>query len=368
MSNTLHSSPAGRAPRMIMVVIASAFAAAVSVPHVADAAIARVRWLPRDGAATHYAVYVRDAGETHDGAPLWTGNPAPASDGTLSALVPYAPAASGANFFAVVAVNPSVGESPLSGELPTGWTDPCRNDSCATKTACDFSTKPDGTSCDDVSFCNGAEACKSGVCAIRTDRNCADQSACTADACDETSKACTHVPSPECCPTCSSGDPCVAEACAEGQCPTSTGTELELVRMRFTSRRSGIDLSVRGRFPSGATVDPSTTGATIELQGPDGLVLHSSSVGPDMFESDPSGEHHRFAVSRGAADDLEMSLRRLELRRVAATWVVNAKLNAPDLVDAFLEPTLSVMLRFGDTCARRVNATCDRRTRASVCG
>jgi hypothetical protein len=367
MSNSPHSSPAGRAPRMIVIAAALVCAACVLGPHIADAAIARVRWLPRDGAATHYAVYVRDAGDTHDGAPLWAGNPAPESDGTLSALVPFTPSAAGANYFAVVAVS-TAAESPLSAELPTGWTDPCRNDSCATKTACDFSAKPDGSSCDDVSFCNGAETCKSGVCAVRTDRDCADQSACTADACDETANACTHVQSPECCPTCNSGDPCVAAACAEGQCPTTTGTELELERMRFTSRKKGVNLSVRGRFPAAAPVDPSTTGATIELRGPDGLVLHSSSVGPDMFESDPNGEHHRFAVSRAAADDLEMSLRRLELRLVDAAWVVNAQLKAPDLLGAFREPTMTVMLRLGETCARRVDATCKQRPSRSTCG
>jgi hypothetical protein len=138
--------------------------------------------------------------------------------------------------------------------------------------------------------------------------------------------------------------------------------------MRFTSRKKGVNLSVRGRFPAAAPVDPSTTGATIELRGPDGLVLHSSSVGPDMFESDPNGEHHRFAVSRAAADDLEMSLRRLELRLVDAAWVVNAQLKAPDLVDAFREPTMTVMLRLGETCARRVDATCKQRPSRSTCG
>lgn len=367
MSNTPHSSPAGRAPRMTALAAVLACAASILVPCWADAAVARVRWLPRDSAATHYAVYVRDAGDTHAAAPLWTGNPVPEPDGTLAALVPFSPSDSGANFFAVVAVK-SGAESPLSGELPTGWTDPCRNDRCATKTACDFSAKPDGTACDDVAFCNGAETCRSGVCAVRTARDCADQSACTTDACDEIANACTHVPSAECCSTCSSGDPCVAEACAQGQCPASGGTELALERMRFTSRRKGVNLSVRGRFPASEPVDPSTTGATIELRDPDGRVLHSSSVGPDMFESDPNGEHHRFAVSGAAADDLEMSLRRLELRLVDTTWVVNAQLKAPDLIGAFREPTMSVMVRLGDTCARRVDATCKQRPARSTCG
>lgn len=368
MPNTPHSSAAARAPRRIAFVAALACAASVLVPCLADAAIARVRWLPRDGAATHYAVYVRDAGEAHDGTPLWTGNPAPESDGSLSALVPFTPSDSGANYFAVVAVNDSAGESPLSGELPTGPTDPCRNDSCATKTACDFSAKPDGTSCDDVAFCNGAETCRGGVCAVRTARDCTDQSACTTDACDQIANACTNVPSAECCSTCGTGDPCLADACASGECPTASGTELALERMRFRSRRRGVELSMRGRFPAAAAVDPVTTGATVEIRGPAGRVLHSSTVGGDLFESDPNGEHHRFAVSRSAAADLEMGLRRLELRRAEGEWVVSVQMNAPDLMGAFLEPTLSVMLRLGETCARRVNAVCDQRTNASVCG
>lgn len=367
MSNTPHSSPAGRAPRMIVIAAALVCAASVLTPRLADAAVARVRWVPRDAAATHYAVYVRDAGTTHDGAPLWTGNPVPDADGTLSALVPFTPSASGANYFAVVAVN-SGAESPLSGELSTGSTDPCRNDRCATKTLCDFSAKPDGTSCDDAAFCNGAETCRGGVCAVRTPRDCTDESACTTDACDETANACTNVPSPECCATCSAGDPCLADACASGRCPTTEGAELALERMRFRSRRRGVELAMRGRFLADAPLDPATTGATVELRGADGLVLHSSTVGGDLFESQPNGERHRFAVSRSAAADLEMGLRRLELRRAEGDWVVNVQMNAPDLRDAFLAPTLSVMLRLGETCARRVDATCEQRPSRSTCG
>jgi hypothetical protein len=368
MSHITSSSSAGRAPCRIVIAAALVCAAAALLPALADAAVARVRWLPRDAAsATHYAVYVREAGDTYVGTPQWTGNPVPAADGTLTANVTFTPAATGANYFAVVAVD-SVEESALSGELPTGWPDPCRNDHCSAKTACDFSAKPDGSSCDDVSFCNGMETCRSGVCAVRTERDCADATACTVDACDETANACTHVMSPGCCPTCDAGDPCLADACAAGQCPTNGGTELALERMRFTSRRSGVKLSVTGRFPSDAPIDPSSTGATLELRDLAGAVLHSSTVGPDLFKSRGDGNLHRFKVSRAAADDLEMSLRRLDFRLVDASWVVHAQWQAPDLMDAFLEPSLSVVVRVGDACVRRMNATCDQRSARSSCG
>src|SRR5258705_13065041 len=90
--------------RVVWTALASAVCVFLSSE--AGAATARVRWLPSGNAViSRYDIYVRDAGMTHTGSPAWSGNPAPAADGALEALVTFTPASSGANYFAVVAVS-----------------------------------------------------------------------------------------------------------------------------------------------------------------------------------------------------------------------------------------------------------------------
>src|SRR6185436_17375130 len=99
--------------------------------------------------ATGFNVYVRNAGSTYAASPIWSGNPTPAADGSMTANVTYTPAASGTNYFAVVAVSSTSGETGLSGELFLGAANPCRIDSCSSKTSCSFVNRDDGSSCDD---------------------------------------------------------------------------------------------------------------------------------------------------------------------------------------------------------------------------
>jgi hypothetical protein len=59
---------------------------------------------------------------------------------------------------------------------------------------------PNGTTCDDTLFCNGADACAAGACTGHGGDPCGDEDPCTIDTCSEASDACTHGPI----------DPCVA--------------------------------------------------------------------------------------------------------------------------------------------------------------
>ncbi|MEO6026065.1 MAG: hypothetical protein ABIR79_04275, partial [Candidatus Binatia bacterium] len=245
----------------------------VSFPSSADAATARVRWLPSpDPTVTRYDVYVRDAGAAHLNDAAWSGDPTPADDGAMSALVSFTPSASGANYFAVVAVR-AADESTLSAELPTGMPIACHADHCETKTSCDFGELLDGTSCD------GA-----------TD------------------------------------DPCLA-ACRAGECGTSSGSdgasaEVELDRLRFRSRDAGVALSIKGRFASADPVDPASTGAVVEIRTPDGVTLHTASVGGPAFKSAASGRRFHFAAAGADADPGWHGLQRLDFRQRAGRWIV----------------------------------------------
>jgi hypothetical protein len=349
--------------------VSAALSAALSiVPATVHAATALVRWLPSDDASVvRYDVYVRGAGSTYETRPAWSGIPTPAADGAMSALVGFTPATPGANWFAVVAVA-AAEESPLSRELATGTPNPCRSDSCATKTSCDFGDLADGTACDDDTFCNGPEICRSGVCDGSAIRDCADTSACTVDACDEAADACTHVASPGCCLACDSRDPCLADACAAGDCAATPGGDVTIKRMRFTVRDTTSKLALKGTFTSDEPVEPTATGAVLELRAADGALLHASSVGPELFTAGSSGRRFHFGATRDAADPAWNGLGRLDVRRKGdEKWLVSAEVRSPALAAAAREATLTVVLRLGTTCVRRLDAGCEQVSSRAVC-
>lgn len=66
---------------------------------------------------------------------------------------------------------------------------------CAPETGiCSNPEKPDGTTCSDGLFCNGAEACTDGTCQAPSAPNCEDGVSCTTDACNESNDSCDHTP------------------------------------------------------------------------------------------------------------------------------------------------------------------------------
>jgi hypothetical protein len=293
-------------------------AACIVLPVEAPAATARVRWLPRGHVSlSRYDVYVRDAGATHRPTPVWSGNPPPAADGALEAVVSFTPASAGANYFAVVAANGST-ESPLSGEVATGTPIPCRSDRCTTKTSCDFSDIPDGTSCDP-----GA------------------------------------------------GDPCLA-ACLAGACEAGSGqggsgAEVDIDRLRFTTRASSIKLTLKATFAGDATVDPASTGAVVELRASDGTVVYSAAVAASSFALKKAGRRFHFRARRTNADPLWNGLANLDFRSNGSEWIVSGLAKGPAFATAALEPALTLVVRLGATCVRHLDAACEQKETVALC-
>jgi hypothetical protein len=363
MPNTMLTYLAGRWPRRFFA--SAVLLGAMTMSSVASAATARVRWLPSPASGvTGYKVYVRNAGSTY-GSAQWTGNPAPESDGALSALVTYSSATSGVNYFTVVATGGTL-ESGLSQELPVGEPNPCENDSCSTKTSCNFSLRPDGSPCDDASFCNGAETCRSGVCDQQIARDCADAIACTVDSCDDAAGQCTHVGPPGCCVACDVDDPCLAAACAQGDCSAEAGIELEVNRVRLVKKAAGITLAAKGRFVTDGAIDPAATGAEIELRAIDGTLVFRSIILPSRIRSRTSGRY-RFQSTRAESAELENGITRLDFRGKGDRWTVTLKGETPALEAASVEPTLTWLIRLGDTCTRQIDMACDQSNDKAVC-
>jgi hypothetical protein len=220
---------------------------------------------------------------------------------------------SGANYFAVVAVSGDGDESRLSAELPTGTPNPCRADSCVTKTACDFSDRTDGTPCD-------------------------------------------------------TSDPCVATACAQGECAASPGTEIAIDRLRFRKARAGTKLAAKGRFVADPSIDPAQTGAIVELRAADGTVIYSASISAALLEAGASGRRFRFRGRRSESDPSRNGLTGLDFRIRGSRWLVTAKAETPDLMTAFLEPSVTWVIRLGGTCVRHLDVPCQAKSTLSICG
>ncbi len=301
-----------RCSLFVVVALACAF-----LPGEARAATARVRWLPSTSdAITRYDIYVRSAGAPYDRA-AWSGNPSLAADGTLDAMVPFTPATSGANYFAIVAVAAGE-ESMLSQELSVGTPIPCRIDSCTSKTTCDFGNAPDGT------FCDVSDA-----------------------------------------------DPCSA-VCVAGTCGTTSGSggfdgDVSSDHMWFTQRPSGVLLSLRAKIAADTALAPDGSGAVIELRGADGSPLWTASVSAGSFTANRTGRRFVFHASKADADPAWNGLVRLDLRRNGSAWLMTARARTPALADALAEPSVTLVVRLGTSCIRRVGAQCEQRPPVSIC-
>src|SRR6185369_11830275 len=78
--------------------------------------------------------------------------------------------------------------------------------------------------CDDGKFCNGTEQCQAGSCVAGTPVACNDSVSCTQDACDETTKACTHQPNNA---ACSDGQACNGTEVCDINLGCQSGTPLD---------------------------------------------------------------------------------------------------------------------------------------------
>ena len=104
--------------------------------------------------------------------------------------------------------------NPCTGE---GYTEDTRE--------CSFEPLADGTACPAANLCIIGAACQQGECIAQEFVSCDDDNACTTDACDEESGACTNsaLPDGEACP--GSNSCFIGAVCEGGEC--STGTPID---------------------------------------------------------------------------------------------------------------------------------------------
>ncbi len=118
-------------------------------------------------------------------------------------------------------VNGAAGTGCLAG-TPLACDDgvPCTVDACS-ETAGGCTHTPDNALCDDGVYCNGAESCDGQYgCQPGLKVNCDDNRTCTTDACDEATKACVHTTNDA---VCNDGLFCNGQESCSLTGPTPTG-------------------------------------------------------------------------------------------------------------------------------------------------
>jgi hypothetical protein len=173
---------------------------------------------------------------------------------------------------------------------------------------------------------------------------------------------------PGCCLACDSDDPCLSDACTEGDCTAAGGVELEVNRLKQSNQASGITLAAKGRFEADPNIDVTTTGAVFELRSVDGSVLYRSRVDGDLMGAGATGGRYRYAVSRSTADQLTNGISRLDFRVKGSTWLVSVKAQTFLLAAALQESDVTWMIKLGNEgCARRMDMICKRKPSLSIC-
>lgn len=106
--------------------------------------------------------------------------------------------------------------------------DPCTDDIVTPGTcSCTHVPAADGTSCDDGTFCNGADTCESGACTVHPGDPCSGGSECNAT-CNEANDNCFAPQNTGCT---DDGNPCTADQCnGNGTCAHAAGNPGQLCR------------------------------------------------------------------------------------------------------------------------------------------
>jgi slime mold repeat-containing protein len=178
---------------------------------------------------------------------------------------------------------------------------PCTTDSCVGG-VCAHTAVSDGTSCSDGLYCNGAETCHAGSCTAGTAIVCDDGNACTADACDETQKACTYTPVPDGTPcddnnVCTSNDTCTAGVCGAATAhavlavAANEDSTITVLRMRTTG--GGTSVTARAVFPAPDGLALDLDGVALELRDETGRLVYEKTVARNLFDQAPNRAVYR---------------------------------------------------------------------------
>jgi hypothetical protein len=196
----------------------------------AEAATARVRWLPSSGTVVGYDVFVRQSGQPY-GAGVDAGLPTPGAGGVLSYDLDSL--ADGVIYYFTVTARGSNGtRSACAGELVLGNPGLCVIDSCCPGGPCTNDSVPDGTPCDPTNACR---------------------------------------------------------LCRAAACATAAESALDTLRLKVAGRSGTPRVNVSGTFVPPGAFTPAGEGLTLSFFDADGTVLRTVSVPPEAIRANPGG-------------------------------------------------------------------------------
>jgi len=259
----------------------------------ATAMVVRVRWRPSsDPVVVGYKVYTRLAGRAH-GDPARV-NPPLQADGTKSFDVAGLTAGL-TYYFAVSAYLANGTESTLSDELSVGPTNPCYIDHCYTPTACQFGPSPDGT-------------------------------------------------------TCSGSDPC--SVCRTGACSAAPMLQPVSSELHLVTSQAGSRVRANGTSDTPASVEPPTTGVSVDLSNTSGTSLYRLDIPASAFKANPAGTS--FQIRRAFRQGFGSM--RVKLRNGNLSTSLSEL--GPEIA-ASAGSAVTLVVRFGSDACFEANLSCE---------
>jgi len=136
-----------------------------------------------------------------------------------------------------------------------------------------------------------------------------------------------------------------------------TAKNHDLMVSRFVLRRDGRTRRLRadGSFTATTALDPTVTGATLELRAESGALLYRAAVPGSAFRPNRSRHAFRYKARRQTGAS---GLKRLTLKLEGDTVRVALRASAFDLTQAMGQARLTWALGLGDECARDPNLVC----------
>ena len=161
------------------------------------------------------------------------------------------------------------------------------------------------------------------------------------------------------------GDPCQAGFCLAGTCVPPGGSStaspdhaLSVDRFVFRLKGRPHRLHAHGSFVASNPLDPTTTGASINV-GAAGGILYSASVPATGFVAKRRGDVVRY-VARHGRRGTAPGLKKLVLDWQGGTMDVTLSLGGPLLAGLRGQPSLTWVVRLGEECARDLDLLCGK--------
>ena len=329
---------------------------------------AQVTWQPSTSSGVvGYRIYTRLLSSIY-GAPQDAGLPTPAPNGSLTFVITGLDATTD-YAFAVTAYATDGTESGFSNELTLSATTPTTtlpttttSSSTTTTTPPPSSTTSSTTTTTAPPFTTTSSSTTTSTIRRHHHKTAATrQSTASSVALDGGTSSCTLR---------SDGSPCYpGDPCENGECRTSTCVAarspiggnrfLDVGRFRLRALGTRGRLVAQGSFSPATVIDPTASGATVEVRAQaDGDLVYRATVPGWAFHPDRSGRSFHYAVPRAGMPAGSEGLKSLALRFDGQTMSVRVRATVSGSVSRLAPTRLAWMVQLGEECVRNVNLVC----------